>query len=122
MSMPASPGAPAPTVTQAATATATTIAASNAIPAGAPALSDPLIQAILAKMPPLGSHWDDDDRMSWTTLWLEGINIVYHQSEQNITVGVAPTPAPTPAPVPTDGSSSASPTPAGNGSSPPASA
>ena len=105
MSMPASPGTPAPTVTQAATSAATTIATSNSLPPGAPALSDPLIQAILAKMPPLGSHWDDDDRMSWTTLWLEGINIVYHQSEQDIQVTTAP---PAPAPAPTDSSAAPS--------------
>jgi hypothetical protein len=118
MSSPASPGAPAPTVAQAATQAATTIQTSNSLPAGAPALSDPLIQAILAKMPPLGTHWDDDDRRSWLHLWIESVNLVYHQSESDMSVTTAPpAPAPAPAPAPTDGSSNGSST-SSDGSAP----
>jgi hypothetical protein len=86
-----------PTAQASATAAASTMTATSAVPAGAPALSHPLFQAILALMPPIGSHWDDDDRISWHSLWDDAIDIIYHQPETDISIGAAPAPAPTPA-------------------------
>jgi|SRR5215475_2348342 len=106
MSMPASPGAPAPASTAAVvTQAANTISAASAVPAGAPALSHPLFAAILALMPPIGSHWDDDDRISWHSLWDDAIDILYHQPETDISITASPPPSANgSAPVPSDGS------------------
>jgi hypothetical protein len=54
-------------------------------------------------MPPLGTHWDDDDRRSWLHLWIESVNLVYHQSESDMSVTTAP-----PSPAPSNGSSNGS--------------
>jgi hypothetical protein len=89
------------------TQAANTITAASAVPAGAPALSHPLFAAILALMPPIGSHWDDEDRISWHSLWDDAIDILYHQPDNDISITAAPPPPPpaAAAPAPSDGAS-----------------
>jgi hypothetical protein len=84
---------------------------SNGTPAtGAPVATStvPLFNDILGLMPPVGSNWDDDDRCSWYKLWIEAVNLTYHQSQNDITVAQTPPPAPAP-PASTDGSTASAP-------------
>lgn len=109
------PGTNAPTTPAVVQAAANTITATAAVPVGAPPLSHPLIAAILALMPPVGSHWDDDDRISWHHLWDDAIDILYHQPDNPIIIAPAPPPAPSDG-ASTDGSATPS---NGNGSTTP---
>src|SRR5215475_4712418 len=64
---------------------------------GTAATSQPFIIGLLQALPPVGSHWDHEDRVSWLQAADAIFDILYHQPEHDISISATPPDAP-PAP------------------------
>src|SRR5215475_3609509 len=65
---------------------------------------DPILTGLIKKLPPMGQHFDYDDRISIIHIFKEWMNLSYHQTDTPIAVGTpaAPTTVAPPAPPPAD--------------------